>query len=140
MSNDGVLWQNAGELKGSGLPGTPLQYMLHSDPNKQTDDGLLPARRLDEAIRFHEAIRTQHFRITMEMEGAAHWDVHELQFADALGRYVEVMPSKAFSSLWMSDGGGEQWLYTDLGKSLPIEKIRMDRNGKAVGTEPLDRE
>lgn len=126
VSNDGVLWQNAGELKGSGLPGKPLQYMLHSDPNKQTDDGLLPARRLDEAIRFHEAIRTQHFRITMEMEGAAHWDVHELQFADALGRYVEVMPSKAFSSLWMSDGGGEQWLYTDLGKSLPIEKIRMD--------------
>ena len=126
ISEDGTVWQSIGELKGSGLPGKPLQYMLHSDPNKQTDDGLLPARRLDETIRFKEPICTQHFRITMEMEGAAHWDVHELQFMDALGRYVEVMPSLAFSSLWISDGGGEQWLYTDLGKSLPIEQIRMD--------------
>ena len=125
-SDDGLQWRTIGELKGDGLPGKPLQYMLHSDPNKQTDDGLLPARSLDETIRFDSLVSTQHFRITMDMAGAAHWDVHELQFQDALGRYVEVMASQAFSSMWISDGGGEQWLYTDLGKSLPIEQIRMD--------------
>ena len=125
-SDDGTAWHTVGELRGDGLPGKPLQYMLHSDPNKQTDDGLLPARRLDETIRFTAPLATQHFRITMQLEGAAHWDVHELQFQDALGKYVEVMPSQAFSSMWISNGGGEQWLYTDLGKSLPIERIQLD--------------
>lgn len=125
-SEDGTEWKTVGELKGNDLPGKPLQYMLHSDPNKQTDDGLLPARRLEETIHFEKPLNTQHFRITMELEGAAHWDVHELQFQDALGKYVEVMPSQQFSSMWMSDGGGEQWIYTDLGASLPFEGISLE--------------
>ena len=126
VSENGTDWEPVGELNGHDLPGKPLQYMLHSDPNKQTDNGLLPARRLEETIRFSKPLNTQHFRITMELEGAAHWDVHELQFQDALGKYVEVMPSQQFSSMWMSDGGGEQWIYTDLGTSLPIEKILLE--------------
>ena len=125
-SENGTDWMLVGELKGKGLPGKPLRYKLHSDPNKQTDDGLLPARQLNETIRFYEPVNTQHFRITMDMTGAAHWDVHELQFQDALGDYVEVMTSQQFCSMWVSDGGGEQWLYTDLGESLPIEKIHLD--------------
>ena len=60
------------------------------------------------------------------MEGAAHWDIHELQFQDADHRDVEVLPSRQFSSLWMSDGGGEQWLYVDLGKQLAIEQVLLD--------------
>ena len=126
VSENGNDWLLVGELKGKGLPGKPLRYRLHSDPNKQTDDGLLPARQLDETIRFNKPINAQHFRITMDLTGAAHWDVHELQFQNALGDYVEVMPSQQFCSMWVSDGGGEQWLYTDLGASLPIEKIHLD--------------
>ncbi len=125
-SEDGTTWKTVGELKGDGKPGKDLLYKLHSDPNKQTDEGLLPARRLDETIRFATPVCTQHFRIVMEMAGAAHWDVHELQFTDAIGRYVEVMPSREFSSMWISNGGGEQWIYTDLGKCLPIERVQMD--------------
>lgn len=125
-SENGTDWMLVGELKGKGLPGKPLRYKLHSDPNKQTDDGLLPARQLNETIRFYEPVNTHHFRITMDLTGAAHWDVHELQFQDALGDYVEVMTSQQFCSMWVSDGGGEQWLYTDLGESLPIEKIHLD--------------
>ena len=60
------------------------------------------------------------------MAGAARWDVNELEFEDANGCYVEVMPSQVFDSMWMSNGGGEQWLYTDLGKALPIEKVQLD--------------
>ena len=126
VSDDGRTWRLAGELKGSGLPGTPLHYKLHSDPNKQTDEGLLPARVLDETIRFFAPVSTQHVRLVMTLEGAAHWDVRELEFQDALGRYVEVMPSQKFTSMWISNGGGEQWLYTDLGASLPIKQVRLD--------------
>ena len=125
-SENGKDWKVVGELKGSGLPGKPLHYKLHSDPNKQTEESLLPARTLDETIRFQAPVCTQHLRIVMDMTGAAHWDVYELKFQDAIGEYVELLPSQQFSSLWISDGGGEQWIYTDLGKNLPIEKIQLD--------------
>ena len=86
----------------------------------------MPARQLDELIKFKTPVNTQHLRVVMDMTGAAHWDVYELQFQNAIGEYVELLPSQQFSSVWMSDGGGEQWIYTDLGKSLPIEQINLD--------------
>ena len=125
-SENGKDWTVVGELKGDKLPGKPLYYKLHSDPNKQTEESLLPARQLDEVIKFKTPVNTQHLRVVMDMTGAAHWDVYELQFQNAIGEYVELLPSQQFSSVWMSDGGGEQWIYTDLGKSLPIQKIQLD--------------
>ena len=125
-SENGKDWQVVGELKGDKLPGKPLYYKLHFDPNKQTEESLLPARQLDELIKFKTPVNTQHLRVVMDMTGAAHWDVYELQFQNAIGEYVELLPSQQFSSVWMSDGGGEQWIYTDLGKSLPIEQINLD--------------
>ena len=126
VSDDGKTWRTAGELKGNGLPGKPLHYKLHSDPNKQTEESLLPARTLNETIRFKSAVNTQHVRVVMDMKGAAHWDVYELKFQDAIGDYVELLPSQQFSSLWISNGGGEQWIYTDLGRSHPIEQVRLN--------------
>ena len=125
-SENGKDWRVVGELKGDKLPGKPLYYKLHSDPNKQTEESLLPARQLDEIIKFKTPVNTQHLRVVMDMTGAAHWDVYELQFQNAIGEYVELLPSQQFSSVWMSDGGGEQWIYTDLGKSLPIQQIQLD--------------
>ena len=81
---------------------------------------------MNEEIRFIAPIATSHFRIEVDMDGAAHWDIHELQFKDSEDNDVEVMPSREFSSMWISDGGGEQWLYTDLGKRLPIEQVLLD--------------
>lgn len=126
VSADGKEWQTVGELKGEKLPGTLLHYKLHSDPNKQEEQNYLPARVLNEEIRFIAPIATSHFRIEVDMDGAAHWDIHELQFKDSEDNDVEVMPSREFSSMWISDGGGEQWLYTDLGKRLPIEQVLLD--------------
>ena len=126
-SADGQDWQTVGELKGEGLPGTPLHYKLHSDPNKQEAQEYLPARVLNEEIRLSAShLASKHFRIHFEMEGAAHWDIHELQFQGADHHDVEMLPSRHFSSMWMSDGGGEQWLYVDLGKQLPLEQVLLD--------------
>ena len=126
-SADGQDWQTVGELKGDGLPGTPLHYKLHSDPNKQEAQEYLPARVLNEEIRLSAShLASKHFRIHFEMEGAAHWDIHELQFQSTDHHDVEMLPSRHFSSMWMSDGGGEQWLYVDLGKQLPLEQVLLD--------------
>ena len=125
-SENGRDWQVVGCLKGSGLPGKPLQYKMNSDPNKQTDQSLLPATVLDETIRFSSPCTTHHFRLVMEMTGAARWDVNELEFGDNNGKYVEAISSQAFESMWISQGGGEQWLYTDLGTTLPIRSILLD--------------
>ncbi len=126
VSENGEDWQTIGTLKGEGLPGELLHYKLHSDPNKQEEQNLLPARVLDEEIRLDAAFAPRHFRILFDMEGTAHWDIREIKFTDTADREVDVMPSTQFSSMWISDGGGEQWLYTDLGKRLPIEKVRMN--------------
>ena len=126
VSSDGKEWQTVGELKGDKLPGTLLHYKLHSDPNKQEEQNYLPARVLNEVIRFLAPIATKHLRLVVDMEGAAHWDIHELQFKDVDDNDVELMPSRQFSSMWMSDGGGEQWLYTDLGKQQPIDRVLLD--------------
>ena len=126
VSEDGIVWKTIGCLKGDGVPGKPLHYKLHSDPNKQTEESLLPATVLDNVIRFENAVETHHFRLVLEMAGAARWDINELEFMDNQGRYVEVMPSLAFESMWISNGGGEQWLYTDLGSVLPVEKVQLD--------------
>lgn len=125
-SENGRDWQVVGCLKGSGLPGKPLQYKINSDPNKQTDESKLPATVLDETIRFSSPCTTHHFRLVMEMDGAARWDVNELEFGDNEGKYVETISSQAFESIWISQGGGQQWLYTDLGTTLPIRNILLD--------------
>ena len=124
-SDDGTHWQEAGKVVGKGLPGTPLHYKLHSDPNKQEDAELLPARVLNETVTLLLPIHTKHFRLQLDMDGAAHWDIREIHFIDAEGNERDVLPSNTFSSMWMSNGGGEQWIYTDLGRRLPIEEVRL---------------
>ena len=125
-SYDGEHWQTVGEQVGSGLPGTLLHYKLHSDPNKQEAQDYLPARVLNERIRLQIPVQTQHIRLLFEMEGAAHWDIREVQFLDTNLYPVDVLPSTCFSSMWISEGGGEQWLYTDLGESLHICQVNFD--------------
>lgn len=124
-SDDGEQWQDVGILKGDGLPGSPLHYKLHSDPNKQEAEDYLPARVLNEVIHFDMPVTTKHVRVLFDMNGAAHWDIRELQFQDANSNNVEVMPSRQFSSMWISDGREQQWIYIDLGKSLPIEQVHL---------------
>lgn len=124
-SDDGEHWAAVGSVKGLELPGKPLHYKLHSDPNKQEEKDLLPARVLNEEIRLDRPVSPHHLRVRMDMDGAVHWDVREVTFSDGDGEPLDVLPSRRFSSLWMSDGGGEQWIFVDLGKSLPLEHMRL---------------
>ena len=125
VSADGQEWQTAGELTGDGLPGSPMRYKLHSDPNKQTTNDYLPAREIGETITLASQAVTnaQQVRFVFEMEGAAYWDIHELHFLDAKGQEVWLQPSQSFTSAWVSNGGGHQWLCVDLGAPATIERV-----------------
>jgi hypothetical protein len=131
-SADGQSWQTVGELKGDKLPGTPLHYKLHSDHNKQEKQELLPARVLNEVIRLNAPVTTSHLRLVVDMAGAAPWDIRELQFKDAAGNDVEVMPSRAFSSMWISDdGNGYRASVTLSNKSkVPAPFVRLNLTGE----------
>ena len=124
-STDGKNWQTIGEQKGSGLPGELLHYKLHSDPNKQEEQNLLPARVLQETIRLDAPRLSNHLRVLFDMEGVAHWDIREIHLVDSEGSDVELLSSRQFCSMWISNGGGKQWLYTDLGSVLPVEQVNL---------------
>lgn len=126
VSDDGQTWITVGEVHGDGLPGKALQYKLHSDPNKQEDSSMLPARVLDCEITSHLSPLTSKFslfRLLLEMEGAAYWDLHDMHFYDEAGQELWMQSSQQFCSMWMSEGGGKQWLKVDLGMPCHIDSV-----------------
>ena len=122
-SDDGNTWTTVGQLSGKGLPGRAANYLLSSDPNKQTSTDMLPARMLEQTIRLDKTTRFRHFRLVVEMTGAEYWAIHNLHFLDDVGQEVWGLPSQEFASMWMSAGGGHQWLRIDLGAPSQVEKV-----------------
>ncbi|MCR4995153.1 MAG: beta-glycosidase [Bacteroidales bacterium] len=125
VSADGTHWTTIAAASGDGLPGKAMTYKLHADPNKQTGNDYLPARNLDLTLPLDSVSPEAfgHLRLCLRMEGAVHWDIHDLHFFDAAGREVWAQPSQQFCSMWMSNGGGPQWLCVDLGAPACVERI-----------------
>ena len=121
-SVDGQTWTPMGVVAADTLPGKVLRYKLHSDPNKQTGEDLLPVRRMSVEIPLQQRVSTQHLRVTFDMDGAAYWMVYDVHFFDGVREFWP-LSSEQFCSMWMSDGGGPQWLYVDLGTESQIDSI-----------------
>ncbi len=107
------------------LPGEDMGYELHSDPNKQTDKSTLPARKINKGY----AITTNPLStllLTMQMDGAAYWTISDIHFFKA-GKPVDtaLLPMSQFQSGWMSETGGEQWCYIDLGDNCHIDQVSL---------------
>jgi len=123
-----------GTQRGQGLPGKASKQMVHSDPNKVTDDGnMLPTRIIETDIPLADGgVEFDNLKVEFNMPGAAYWTVTEIKFYDG-DRYVsDVLPSSAFGSAWMSGGGGRQWVYVDLGSTATFDKVRLHWLEKAV--------
>ncbi len=117
-----------GRQKGNDMPGEATRIKAHSDPNKVTaDDATLPVRMIDTNILIDNGGQPlDNIKVEMAMKGAAHWTVTEIKFFDH-DRYVsDVLPSSAFTSAWMSAGGGEQWVETDLGTEASFDKVILN--------------
>ena len=122
-----------GRETGKGLPGTASKYKAHSDPNKVTDDDMLPVRRIETEIALNKEKGVfDTFRLQLRMKGAVHWSVTEIKFFKGTEPVTDVLPSSAFSSAWMSAEGGEQWAYIDLGAPTTFDCVNLYWCGKAA--------
>ena len=123
-SNDGTNWTELGKLSGKDLPGKPIRFRMHSDPNKVTKQAVSPVRMLKETIPFHTTGEYAQYRLVLNMKGAINWGFTAIDFFHQ-GEQVNLLPSQFFSSTWMSAGNGEEWVYVDLGSRSEFDKINL---------------
>lgn len=121
-----------GVLKGDTLPGRKLKWELPSDPNKQTDREMLPVRNImvDMPIDANHGI--DDLKLHFYMPGAHHWIVTDVKFYNDDEEVADVLPSYHFTSAWMSEAAGRQWLMTDLGAPADIDRVKLHWISKAV--------
>ena len=123
-SNDGTNWTELGKLSGKDLPGKPIRFRMHSDPNKVTKQAVSPVRMLKETIPFHTTGEYAQYRLVLNMKGAINWGFTAIDFFQQ-GEQVNLLPSQFFSSTWMSAGNAEEWVYVDLGSRSEFDKINL---------------
>ena len=116
------------------LPGTESKQRVSSDPNKQTGSGDLPQRIVEMSLPLAKSgtLEFSRLRLDFNMAGAAYWTVTELKFFNAGQPVTDLQPSREFTSAWMSDKGGQQWAYVDLGAVAEVDNVRLAWIEKAV--------
>lgn len=107
---------------GDDLPGKRAQWLVHSDPNKQTGEATLPFQNIEMKVDMDEPWTVSNLSLEMQMAGAAYWTVFEVKFF-LNGKEVSLLPSNHFCSMWMSDNTPQQWVYVDLGNPSDIHEI-----------------
>jgi len=115
----------SGQWTWSSLPGRQLKYKLHSDPNKQTDEGTLPARAVEAGIRLSKQEDISQLRLEFDMDGASYWTITEVKFWRGGEAVTDFLPSNAFHSVWASWEAGEQWVSIDLGAECSFDKVKI---------------
>ncbi len=107
-SDDGVTWKEVGRASGSEWPD-----MRISGPS------------FLETIVFPAPARFRSYRVQFASSNVRTWGVAELALFDK-GQPVRVAGPDIFSSAWMSAGGGEEWVYVDLGAVSTFDRIALD--------------
>ncbi len=123
-STNGDFWVTADEWTGDSLPGEPSYRRVHSDPNKNTGDDLLPTRNINHT--FHVKGKTfSHMKLEISTPAAVHWTITDLKLRKKGQRVKGILPSEQFVSAWRSLGNKDEWVTIDLGASATIDKIKL---------------
>lgn len=126
-SSDGKTWLTLGKVEGDTLPGKALKWKLHSDPNKQTDNDLIPARNIDFKVSFHKTAHISHLRITFKMRKAVYWmlwDTEMLRKTDN-DEYLpieNINSNNHFQSAWVGNEEVDHTVTVDLSQVCNIDK------------------
>ena len=119
---------------GDELPGKESKQRVSSDPNKQTASGELPLRIVEMELPIGKSgkVEFDNLRFNFDMAGAAYWTVTEIKFFNNGQAVTDLQPARDFTSAWMSDKGGQQWAYVDLGTAAEIDNVKLSWIEKAV--------
>ena len=121
-SNNGKRWKVADELKGDSLPGKPSWNRVHSDPNKNSGDDLLPTRKIVHTFKLNGK-PFSHMKLELVTPSAAHWTITELKLKKDGKRATGILPAEQFVSAWRSLGNRDEWVTVDLGASTKFNEI-----------------
>ncbi len=123
-STNGKKWKVADEWKGDSLPGEPSWNRVHSDPNKNSGDDLLPTRKIDHTFKLYGK-PFSHMKLEMVTPSAVHWTFTELKMKKDGKRANGILPSEHFVSAWRSLGNRDEWVIVDLGAQATINGIGL---------------
>ena len=124
-SKDGKKWKVADEWKGDSLPGEPSWNRVHSDPNKNSGDDLLPTRKIDHTFKLNGK-PFSHMKLEMVTPSAVHWTFTELKMQKDSKRATGILPATHFVSAWRSMGNHDEWVTVDLGAQVNIRNITLN--------------
>ncbi len=123
-SRDGKKWKVADVWKGDSLPGEPSRRRVHSDPNKNSGDDLLPTRNIDHTFKLNGK-PISHMKLEMVTPSAVHWTITELKMRKRGKRATGILPAEHFVSAWRSLGNRDEWVTVDLGAISTIHQINL---------------
>jgi hypothetical protein len=152
-SHDGLSWELLDQQRGSGLPGkeihNPFAEMMKnlpkdslgnsvnpfadflgpSDPNEPQPSFTFefsppePSRSLEQVFEFEPSTFSR-YKVAFTTACAKTWEIGDLDFYLGEER-VEMAPSHVFTSAWMSEGAGQEWISIDLGAAATFDVIRL---------------
>ena len=123
-SKDGKKWKVADEWTGDSLPGELSYRRVHSDPNKNSGDDLLPTRNIDHTFKL-KGKPFSHMKFEMVTPSAVHWTFTELKMRKNGQRAKGILPAEHFVSAWRSLGNHDEWVTVDLGAIADFSRIHL---------------
>ena len=123
-SKDGKKWKVADEWTGDSLPGEFSYRRVHSDPNKNSGDDLLPTRIIDHTFKL-KGKPFSHMKFEMVSPSAVHWTFTELKMRKNGQRAKGILPAEHFVSAWRSLGNHDEWVTVDLGAIADFSRIHL---------------
>lgn len=130
-SKDGKKWNVADEWIGDSLPGNASYQRVHSDPNKNSSDDLLPTRKIDHTFHIKRGKPFSHMKIEMVTPSAAYWNITELKMKKNGLRAKGILPAEHFVSAWRSLGTENEWVTVDLGTQATVKHVSLYWIGEA---------
>ena len=123
-SMDGKKWKVVDKWQGDSLPGESSYRRVHSDPNKNSGDDLLPTRNIDHVFKLNGR-PFSYMKLELVTPSAAHWTITELKMRKDGKRAKGVLPSEHFVSAWRSLGTENEWVTVDLGSKASINGVGL---------------
>jgi len=123
-SDDGQSWEELGRTSGRDCIGEEFRWFFRRP-------GRTPFRMFMQSIALKTPANNLFYRVEFKAPNVLNWSVGGMDLFHK-DETVEITPSHTFTSVWMSEGTGEEWVYVDLGAICNFDKISLHWIRKAA--------